>query len=97
MATYEMMKQDPPAYGQPGEGYQQQGAYLEPVPATGPANLQPHDQPPPSTRRNFFQRRTRTDEDGAENNDEDDTMDPGDTCIPEKALDVSKNTGMLYR
>ena len=93
MSTYEMMKQEPPAYGQPVEGYQQQGAYQQPgVPAAEPQHIAAE---PPPPRRNFFERRSRVGEtaegeDGTNNGgDSDGTMDPGDTCIPEKALNVS--------
>lgn len=81
MSSYEMMKQDLPAYGQPAGGYQQQsGPYQQTVPGTHPARAEAvnstseveHHDPP--------------DNEGA--GDEDGIMGPGE--IPQKALNVCR-------
>ena len=87
MSTYEMMKQELPAYGQPGVGgYQQQpGQYMQTVPlpnsgqGTHPASeVQHHDEPPP--------RRGAGDDTDDEGSGDEDVLGPGE--IPDKALNV---------
>ena len=87
MSSYEMMKQELPAYGQPG-GYQHQPAPYMQLPNANMNNgqhaneVQHHDEPPP---RRGSRHGCGGDDSDDEGSDED-VLGPGE--LPDKALNV---------